>query len=349
MQIRWLACVIFLGLIGGALADWETVDIGGRDYVSLESVADFYGMGPPGADGKSNGKKVWESEGNGRSLRAKEDSRETMLSGIRQWLAFPVKTKGGEPYLSRTDVSSVLEPAYRPDKVPGLPKVKTVVLDPGHGGHDKGASSRFGYEKEFTLDLTKRVRKKLEKAGVKVVQTRLSDFFVELTSRAAMPNNYDDSIFVSLHFNSADWKPSANGIEIFTIPARGTPPTGQSKVMARDVGKEDGHAIEPASAVLANAIFPAILAETRLYDRGVKRARFSVLRNADVPAVLIEGGFLTNPSEAARIASTTWRDELADGIVKGILGYIALVDKGVAPKGLEALGGRATTEFVPAN
>ncbi len=349
MQIRVWACLLFLGLTGVARADWETVEIGGRDYVSLESVADFYGMAPPENASKSNGKRTWKTEGGGRTLRAKEDSRETMLNGMREWMAFPLKLKGGEPYISRTDVSSVLEPAYRPDKVPGLKKVKTVVLDPGHGGHDKGASSRFGYEKEFTLDLTKRVRKKLEKAGVKVVQTRLSDSFVELPARAAMPNKYDDSIFVSLHFNSADWKPSANGIEIFAIPARGTPPTGQSKVLARDVGKEDGHAIEPASVVLANAIFPAILAETRLYDRGVKRARFSVLRNADVPAVLIEGGFLTNPSEAARIASTTWRDELADGVAKGILAYIALADKGVVPKGVEALGGRATTEFVPAD
>ncbi len=271
MQIRWLALGIFLGVAGLALADWETVEIGGRDYVSLESVADFYGMAPPGADGKSNGKSVWEAKGSGRTLRAKEDSRETMLNGVRVWLAFPVKTRGGEPYVSRMDVSTTLEPTYRPDKVPGLRKVKTVVLDPGHGGHDKGASSRFGYEKEFTLDLTSRVRKKLEKAGVKVVQTRLGDSFVELTSRAAMPNKYDGSIFVSLHFNSADWKPSANGIEIFTIPARGTPPTGQDKVLARDVGKEDGHALEPASAALANAIFPAILAKTRLYDRGVKR------------------------------------------------------------------------------
>ncbi len=349
MQIRGLACGIFLGLAGWALADWETVEIGGRDYVSLESVAEFYGMAPPGTDGKSNGQTIWEAKGGGRSLRGKEDSRETMLDGVRTWMAFPLKMRGGEPHVSRTDVSKTFEPVYRPDKVPGLPKVKTVVLDPGHGGHDKGASSRFGYEKEFTLDLTKRVRKRLEKAGVKVVQTRLGDSFVELTSRAAMPNKYAGAIFVSLHFNSAGWKPSANGMEIFTIPARGTPPTGQSKVLARDVGKEDGHELEPASSVLANAIFPAILAKTRLYDRGVKRARFSVLRNADVPAVLIEGGFLTNPSEAARIASTTWRDGLAEGIVDGILAYIALVDQGVVPKGIEALGGKATTEFVPAN
>jgi N-acetylmuramoyl-L-alanine amidase len=347
MQIRWLACGIFLGVAGWALADWEPVEIGGRDYVSLESVAEFYGMAPPGTDGQSNGKRIWEAKGAALSLRAKEDSRETMLNGVRQWMAFPVKTRGGDPYVSRTDVSTVLEPTFRPDKVRGLPKVKVVVLDPGHGGHDKGASSRFGYEKEFTLDLTKRVRKKLEEAGVKVVQTRLSDSFVELSSRAAMPNKYDGSIFVSLHFNAADWKPSANGMEIFTIPARGTPPTGQAKVLARDVGMEDGHSLEPASVVLANAIYPAILAKTRLYDRGVKRARFSVLRNADVPAVLIEGGFLTNPSEAARIASTTWRDELADGVVNGILAYIALVEKGVVPKGVEALGGKATTEFVP--
>ncbi len=347
MQIRGLAWLIFFGLAGAGWADFETKEIGGRDYVSLESIADFYGMAPPSSGKKADGKRTWEARGGGRSVRVKEESREAILSGARQWMAFPMLLSGGEPFVSRMDVSKVLEPAFRPDKVPGLPKVTTVVLDAGHGGHDKGASSRFGYEKEFTLDLTNRVKTYLEKAGLKVVRSRTSDRFVELPVRANLPNRYENSILVSLHFNSADWKPSANGIEIFATPARGTPPTGQSKVLARDVGKEDAHAVEPASVVLANTIFSSMLASTRLYDRGVKRARFSVLRNADVPAVLVEGGFLTNPSEAARIASKTWREDLAASIARGILAYVALVKNGTVPKTVAGYGGRETTEFVP--
>ncbi|MGC1481629.1 MAG: N-acetylmuramoyl-L-alanine amidase [Chthoniobacterales bacterium] len=344
-----MAWLIFFGLIATATADFETAEIEGRDYVSLESIAEYYEMAAPSEAAKDGGKRVWVAEGDGDSIRVKEWSRETILNGTRQWASFPIRLKDGEPYVSRMDVSKVLDPAFRPEDAKPLPKVTTVVLDAGHGGHDKGASSRFGYEKEFALDLTNRVRKLLQKAGLKVVRTRTSDVFVELGARAAVPNKYKDSIFVSLHFNSAGWKPSANGIEIFALPSRGTPPTGQSKVLARDLGKEDGQAQEAASVALANAIYPSMLATTRLYDRGVKRARFAVLRNADVPAVLVEGGFLTNPAEAARIASATWRDELAESITRGILAYVALVREKKSPKTVEDYGGRPTTEFVPVN
>ncbi|MEM9280489.1 MAG: N-acetylmuramoyl-L-alanine amidase [Verrucomicrobiota bacterium] len=350
MKWRALACGILLATTLPLRAQWAPVEIEDRDYLSLESVALFYGMEPPSTDGEHGGKTVFLAEGGGRSIRMKTDGREALLNGIRHWMAFPLVIHEGKPHISRMDLDKVFEPAFRPNEFEELPIVGTVILDPGHGGHDRGARSDLGNEKDYALDLTARVRKRLENAGVKTVQTRLSDFFVPLRTRPAMTKNYKDPIFVSLHFNAAGWKPSANGIEIFTLTPRGTPSTGKTTVDTPSTKEEDpGDAMEPASTVLANAIYTSMLAGTDLHDRGLKRARFLVLRQASVPAVLIEGGFLTNPHEAAEIHTPAFRDRLADSIVRGILAYADLAESGTVPKGVREYEGNETTEFVPLN
>jgi N-acetylmuramoyl-L-alanine amidase len=324
-------------------AQWDVVDLDGRASVALDAIAKHYGMNAPSGAGP----RQYLAEGGGRSFRVKVNSRDAIINGARQWLAFPVKENGGKVYVSRVDLDHTIDPAFRPGGVAGLRPVRTVVLDPGHGGHDKGATSRFGTEKEFALDVAARVRKRLEKAGFKVVQTRTSDSFIPLESRPAVANNYPASIFVSIHFNSAEWNPAANGIEIYSIPPRGAPPTGQGKPLARDLETEAGHALEPADSVLATTIFHSLLGGLGVNDRGIKRARFSVLRHARVPAVLIEGGFLTNASDAARIASSKWRDGYADAIARGIIEYNKLATQQLPPRTVAQYGGRATTEFVP--
>lgn len=332
-------------LMTTARADWNVVEIGGRDYVSLNEVAEFYGLGKP----EPIGRKAFGASGNGRSLRVKLDSRDAIVNGARTWLAFDVKERGGAPYLSRVDVVHTLEPAFRPDKVEGASPVKTIVLDAGHGGHDRGARSSYGYEKEYTLDVVQRLRKKLEKAGFNVQLTRSSDRFIELPSRPGIARKYKNSIFVSIHFNSADWNRAANGIEVYAISARGTPPTGQKGVQARDNEKEPGHALERTNAVLAASVLHSILGGMDFYDRGLKRSRFAVLRYATVPAILIECGFLTNAAEAKRIESAAWRDELADAIARGIVEYAKYASGKGAPRTVTAYGGKPTTEFVPEN
>ncbi|MEM7145567.1 MAG: N-acetylmuramoyl-L-alanine amidase [Verrucomicrobiota bacterium] len=349
--MKWhaLACVILLATTLPLRAQWAPVEIEDRDYLSLESVARFYGMEPPSPDGEHGGKTVYFAEGGGRSIRVKTEGREALLNGIRHWMAFPLVIHEGKPHIARLDLDKVFEPAFRPDEIEDLPKVETVILDPGHGGHDRGARSDLGTEKDYALDLTARVRERLEKAGVKTVQTRLSDFFVPLRTRPAMAKNYENPIFVSLHFNAAGWNPSANGIEIFTLTPRGTPSTGKTTVDTPSTKEDPGDAMEPASTVLANAIYASMLAGTNLHDRGVKRARFLVLRQASVPAVLIEGGFLTNPDEADEIHTAAFRDRLADSIVRGILAYADLAKSGTVPKGVREYEGKVTTEFVPLN
>lgn len=311
-----------------ARADWEITAIDGREYVSLASIAAFYGLPAPAPAGP----KKFSAAGGGRSIQVEADSREAMLDGVRHWFAFPAKSQGGGAWVSRVDVSHTIEPALRPEKVKGLRPVKTVVLDAGHGGHDNGASSRYGYEKEFTLDVVRRLRKKLEAAGLRVVQTRNSDSFIELENRPRVANRIASSIFVSIHFNSADWKPSANGIETYAIPPLGAPPSGQDTIMARDRQAEPGHALELVNFTLANTVQNALMGKMKSEDRGVKRARYVVLKDAATPAILIEGGFLTNPADAAKIANPAWREAYAAAIAAGILEYKKLAEQGVKPR-----------------
>ncbi len=309
-------------------ADWPVTSVDGRDYVPLASVATFYGMGAPARSGA----KIFAASGGGKSLQVEVDSREAIIDGVRHWLSFPARLANGAPAVSTVDLRRTIDPALRPDKVAGLRPVRTVVLDAGHGGHDNGARSPYGSEKEFTLDTVRRLRKKLEAAGLRVVVTRNSDTFIELENRPRVANRIPGAIFVSIHYNSADWKPAANGLETYAISPLGAPPSGQDVVMARDRETEAGHALEPVNFTLANTVHHALMGRLPNADRGVKRARFVVLKDAAVPAILIEGGFLTNPTEARRVADPKWREAYAAAIAAGILEYKRLAEQGVKPR-----------------
>lgn len=342
MRLVWIAVVSMT--IGSSLcaAEWEIQNVDGREYVTLASLGANLGLGTPVSSAGE-----FSLSGSGGSLLVKVGSRQAIINGVRHWLSYSTEARETSAIVSRVDVERTIKPALQPLSVKGLRPATTVVLDPGHGGHDRGARSSQGYEKDFALDVTLRVRKRLEKAGVKVVQTRLGDTFIPLESRPAMTRKYPNPIFVSIHFNSAESNAAANGLEIFAISPLGAPPTGQSVPQLRDRRREAGHALEPVNFVLANTIHHVLMGKTSSFDRGVKRARFVVLKEATAPAVLIECGFLTNAAEAARIASPAWREAYADAIATGILEYKKLAEQGVAPKRVADFGKTGTTGFVP--
>lgn len=343
MRSRRCAILLLLASVLGVRA--ETTTINGMAYVPLSRIAAEYGMNAPALTGPME----FTASGGGHSLAVKSGSRQVLIDGIRHWLSYPAAMSGNAVFVSETDLAKTIGPAMRPGSVKGFRPVTTVVLDPGHGGHDRGARSSFGYEKEFALDVSSRVKAKLEKAGLKVVMTRRSDVFIPLESRPALARKWPNPIFVSIHFNSSDANTAANGIEVFAIAPLGAPPSGQAVPRDRDRQREAGHALEPVNLVLASTVHHALLGRTASFDRGVKRARFVVLKEASMPAVLIEGGFLTNPAEASRIASPAWRDALADGIVTGILEYKKLAEQGTVPRKAQDFGRSPTTQFVPEN
>jgi len=149
-----------------------------------------------------------------------------------------------------------------------------IILDPGHGGKDEGAKVRTLVEKQLTLRTAYLTKKELELLGYRVVLTRARDTFLPLQTRANIANRRPESLFVSIHYNSAA-SPQAHGIEVFYF---------QSKHPTRAI----------PSRQLATSILSQMVAETGGRSRGVKQGYFHVIRQTDMPAVLVEAGFINN-------------------------------------------------------
>ena len=219
-----------------------------------------------------------------------------------------------------------MDPVLRQGRLPSKTPVRTVVLDPGHGGSDRGTSGATGREKELTLDLAKRVQRLLEAAGVKVVLTRQTDDNVSLDERVAITERRHADLFVSLHFNSGG---SAQGIETYCVPPAGAVSTANAFRRFFGGGGDDrctSNQFDEKNVWLAHCVQRQLLNITGANDRGIRRARYVVIRDASCPAILVESGFLSNPVEEQRLLSAEYRDKLAKGITDGILDYRKTVE-----------------------
>jgi len=300
--------------------DWKIIKISGHDYLTVDNISRFYGL-PAGV--VAQGEKMrFETVKN--PLEFVSGSREAMINGARSWLCFPLIEQDGKYLVSRTDLAKTIEPLVRPHRVLNVGNVQTVVLDPGHGGYDKGQVSRYGYEKDFALDVARKLRPLLQAKGARVIMTREGDYFVPLEVRAKIANAARNSIFVSIHFNATNDDPNATGFEIFSFTPRGAPSTSDTALTSSSYSMQPGSEVDAQSMALSACIYHSLLGHIPEYDRGIKRARFAVLRLTKVPAVLIEGGFLTERGECKLIANKDWRAKLAGAIGVGIESYRAL-------------------------
>ncbi len=181
-----------------------------------------------------------------------------------------------------------------------------IMLDPGHGGHDIGTQSIFKpryQEKSLNLVTAKFVRNFLQQLGYQILMTREEDKFVSLEKRAKMANKSQPALFVSIHYNSAP-SAEAQGIEVFFYPAK----------EQKDRTLRSKH--------LAQVVLKNVLATTGAKSRGIKQGNFFVIRETTMPAILIEGGFVTNEAELQRLKDPTYLKRLAWGIVHGIEEYV---------------------------
>jgi N-acetylmuramoyl-L-alanine amidase len=200
-----------------------------------------------------------------------------------------------------------------------------VVLDPGHGGQDSGAMCGGVMEKDVTLDVARRVDRLLDSQGIATLMTRLGDSYVSLADRAAFGNRVNESIFVSIHFNE-DNKPVASGVESYYAAhqiASGSALASWLPFFSRPPSSSP----KPESQSLAGFIQEALVARTRSVDRGTQAKQFFVIANVTSPAVLIEGGFITNKVELLKLASEDYRDQLAAAVADGILRYRDVVSQ----------------------
>jgi len=171
---------------------------------------------------------------------------------------------------------------------------RTIVIDAGHGGHDRGGGPGQRIpESPYALDISRRLRGALQRAGFRTVMTRDGDYFVTLGARCGIANSHRDAVMVSVHLNSAP-REGADGVETYYYG--------------------------PRSTKLAAAVHTEVVRAAGTEDRRVRRRGFFVLRNTRIPAIIIECGFLSNRKEGARIAgSASHRQRLAEAIARGVI------------------------------
>lgn len=204
-----------------------------------------------------------------------------------------------------------VKPPEKKKQIPPLIPVSRVILDPGHGGEDLGAKSLVPpiySEKNFNLVTARFVRDQLLQKGYSPVLTRTKDLFVTLADRALLPQLCNHDIFVSIHFNAAS-SPQAEGIEVFYY-------------------LDENHlARSQASKALAESVLKSLIKETNAKSRGVKHGNYYVIRETNVPAILIEGGFLTHPEELAKIKDPDYLKKISWGVTQGIERYLKSRDQ----------------------
>ena len=264
-------------------------------------------------------------------LELASDRLEAGLNGQRIFLGQAPISRGGNLYVSKIDLERCLVPLVRPALL-GVPKSvpKTIVIDPGHGGPDTGkVNGALGlYEKAFTLDTSLRLKKILEARGWKVVLTRSDDRQLkpgkqdDLQRRAQIADEVDADVFVSIHFNSvAEQVEKVSGAEVYRFTPQHQPPVTRAQRRLDDEVLNPGNGNDVWNSLLAYSIQRRLLRDLKLDDRGFKHDRLAVLRLVTCPAVLIEGGFLSNTTEARRIANATYRQQLAEAIANGLGAY----------------------------
>jgi len=228
---------------------------------------------------------------------------------------------------------------------PPLERFGSVVIDPGHGGDDRGARGRGGLlEKDLVLDVSRRLAKRLRSHGLEVLETRTGDAFVPLETRTMLANDAEADLFISIHANSAA-SPKPSGSEVYFVSVDAT--DERARALAERENRAFGRAAtsalpsDPLVAIIGDMIASesmreanvfAKLAQTeldsidRVASRGVKQAPFVVLLGVQMPACLIEVGFLSNPQEERALLTPERRDAIAAALERAVLRYAQRYD-----------------------
>lgn len=199
------------------------------------------------------------------------------------------------------DVSEIMEwSTERAQRLPRINQEVTVMVDPGHGGDDPGTSSLDGkvYEKDITWDISLKVQAFLQEAGVDTVLSRAEDEFINKHDRAYIANEQDVDLFVSIHCNYLENDTKTSGVETYYVE-----------------GAEDGEA-------LANLVHKQVLSITEAADMYVRTNDFVVIKDTNMPAILIETGYLSSPKDVELLCTDNYKSKMAYGIAAGIIEYI---------------------------
>lgn len=339
--VRILVLVLAGTLV--ARAGWEERTLHGRGYVSLRSVKTFYKFDEMSRSGKHI---VLENKNVRMTLRA--NSYECHMNGVKFVFSFPVEDSGGQTWLSKVDLMKLVHPVLRPQIIETAGNFRTVIVDPGHGGSDPGATNPLGTEARYNLLVATYLKEFLEREyKYKVIMTRSDDRFLTLQQRVDIANRVrENAVFVSIHHNAG--RSAARGIETFTLSPVGVSHYGRG-LKASDFSPKNGNYHDSANVALATAIHGSLLTslkdpktrESYTLDRGIKRARFSVLSGVKHPSVLVECGFMSNPYEARLIHNTDYQRTVAKSIAFAIQKYRVAVSRSTAKPATAAPAGTA--------
>ncbi|HEY5345648.1 MAG TPA: N-acetylmuramoyl-L-alanine amidase [Verrucomicrobiae bacterium] len=247
-------------------------------------------------------------------------SREATWNGLEMHLGFAPEIIDDQIFVHGLDLQKNLEPLLL-DAPLASGTNRVIVIDPGHGGANVGTHSLTDgrFEKEFTLDWARRLQSLLATNGWKVFLTRTNDSDVSLSNRVAFAELHHADLFVSLHFNSAAPDRNQNGLETYCLTPTGMPSTltrGYSDLWSDHY---PNNAFDVENLQFAVRLHAAVLRASGEEDRGVRRARFmGVLLGQRRPAILMEGGYLSNAHEAEKIESAGFREKLAEAVANAL-------------------------------
>ena len=253
--------------------------------------------------------------------------------------------------LEKREVKPEVKPDSKPDperrtpKQPDIDRLVTIVIDPGHGGEDPGAIGRGGsYEKDVTLAIARRLKAKIDgQPNMRALLTRDGDFFIPLGQRVAKARRVQADLFVSIHAD-AFIKPTARGSSVFVLSENGASSSAArwlaNKENAADliggvnIGVKDPHLARTLldlsqtatlndSMKLGKAVLGEIGGINTLHKNHVEQASFAVLKAPDIPSILVETAFISNPEEEARLTDNAYQDKMADALLTGMRRYFA--------------------------
>ncbi len=319
-------------------ADWsQNADPGGSlHYVRLEDIRSFYKFAPDTLERKSGVRRV--SNGS-TTLTFGPGPREMSLHGVRLLLSHPAKVnEKGEFILSKTDIVKLLDPVLRPTYIAKRREVKTVVIDPGHGGHDVGQQTPQVREADCTLSLARQLATQLQQRGYETILTREDNRYLSDQQRIDRANTAANAIFLSLHLNSG--RSDYHGIETYTVTpyapveAAGSPAPTESQPTppaADGATPMPGNEQDAANTALAFALQSALIHATGTQDGGCRRTRYSLLSSVRCPAAIVELGYATHEEEGAALNTEEYRSTLATALANGVDAFARAIKPGARP------------------
>lgn len=318
LAFRLLVVAMLMTASSEAVAQRVEIQHEGRTYIDLATAGGRLGMKAYWLKGY----KTFRLRSQWTNIDVGKGKRILYLNGLPIYIGFPTLESSGRLYIAKADYQHVLQPILTPQVFSGKPQLRRIVIDAGHGGKDVGAKNDAYrlYEKNLTLDVSRRLQAMLQQAGYEVVMTRDSDVYIPLERRPQIANRENGDLFISIHFNAAG-SSTAEGFESFALTPQYQASSKYPKPGRGDSTRYDGNDQDPWNTLLGYHVQRALVQRVGGPDRGLKRARFLVLKHLDCPGLLVELGFVSNPSTAQKLRTAVFRQTLAQSLYDGIVLY----------------------------